>query len=335
MSRTLLIDSIVRQTTVLIAQLATAAGNRPSLAHVANQVLMNLVSELKAQGLGNKVIADMFGMALRTYHDRVARLSESQSESGRSLWDAVLAYIQEKGPVLRADVLRRFHRDGEAMVRGVLRDLVSSGLLFRSGQGDHTMFRAAAPEEQGLSASASAEASANMLLVAIHRHGPCTGAEVQKLVPLGDAELTAQLERLVADGRLSREPGTAGANAQYRTERIFIPYGAPEGWEAAVLDHYQTVVAAVSAKLRQGRTHARSDDAVGGSTYHLDIWEGHPLERDALGFLANVRRQAVALRSEVEAYNAQHKRPADAAEMRVVSYVGQTVFHEGADDHEA
>ena len=75
MSRTLLIDSIVRQTTVLIASLATASGNRPSLAHLANQVLGNLVGELKAQGLGNKVIADMLGMALRTYHDRVARLA--------------------------------------------------------------------------------------------------------------------------------------------------------------------------------------------------------------------------------------------------------------------
>lgn len=62
MAGTLLIDSIVRQTTVLIATLATATGNRPSLAHVANQVLLNLADELKARGIGNKVVADMFGM---------------------------------------------------------------------------------------------------------------------------------------------------------------------------------------------------------------------------------------------------------------------------------
>jgi hypothetical protein len=49
-----LIDSIVRQTTILIAQLATSAGARAPLAHVANQVFLELVSELKAQGLGNK-----------------------------------------------------------------------------------------------------------------------------------------------------------------------------------------------------------------------------------------------------------------------------------------
>lgn len=328
MSRTLLIDSIVRQTTVLIASLATAAGHRPSLAHLANQVLGNLVGELKAQGLGNKVIADMFGMALRTYHDRVARLSESQSESGRSLWDAVLAHIQERGPILRADVLRRFNRDGEAMVRGVLRDLVSTGLVFRTGQGDHTAFRASTPEEQGLSTSASDEVSANLILVAVHRHGPCTQAEVQQLVPMSESALEERLARLVADGRLARE------GERYRTERIFIPYGAPEGWEAGVLDHYQAMITAICAKLRQGRTHAEQGEAIGGSTYHLDIWEGHPLEREAVGFLANVRRQAVALRTAIEQHNAAHPRPKDAAEMRVISYVGQAVLNEG-EEHDA
>jgi len=327
MSRTLLIDSIVRQTTVLIASLATAAGHRPSLAHLANQVLGNLVGELKAQGLGNKVIADMFGMALRTYHDRVARLAESQSESGRSLWDAVLGHIQERGTILRADVLRRFNRDGEAMVRGVLRDLVSTGLVFRSGQGDHTAYRAATPEEQGLSSSASEEASANMILVAIHRHGPCTATEAQKLVPIAENALEAMLARLVADGRLASEAAANGV--RYRSERIFIPYGAPEGWEAGVLDHYQAVITAVCAKLQQGRTHAERDEGTGGSTYHLDVWDGHPLEREAVGFLANMRRQAVALRSAIETHNASHARPEGALEKRVISYVGQAVLTEG------
>jgi hypothetical protein len=329
MSRTLLIDSIVRQTTVLIASLATAAGHRPSLAHLANQVLGSLVGELKSQGLGNKVIADMFGMALRTYHDRVARLSESQSEGGRSLWDAVLGHIQERGPVLRADVLRRFNRDGDAMVRGVLRDLVSTGLVFRTGQGDHTAFRAATPEEQGLSSSTSDEVSANLIWVAIHRHGPCSAAEVQQLVPMSESALDERLARLVSDGRLARE-GSA-QSAVYRSERIFIPYGAPEGWEAGVLDHYQAMITAVCAKLRQGRTHAEQGETIGGSTYHLDVWEGHPLEQDAVGFLADVRRRAVALRTAIEAHNALHPRPKGAAEKRVISYVGQAVLSEGED----
>lgn len=46
----LLIDAIVRQTTVLIAQLSTAAGIRAPLAHVADQVFVELSRELEAQG---------------------------------------------------------------------------------------------------------------------------------------------------------------------------------------------------------------------------------------------------------------------------------------------
>src|SRR6185295_8389263 len=97
----LLIDSIVRQTTVLIAQLATAAGVRAPLAHVANQVFVDLTKELREQGVAQKVIADMFGMALRTYQSKVQRLTESGTYGGRSLWEATLEFVQDKGTVLR------------------------------------------------------------------------------------------------------------------------------------------------------------------------------------------------------------------------------------------
>jgi hypothetical protein len=47
---------------VLIAQLATTAGARAPLAHTANRVFLDLTRELKQQGLGSKVISDMFGL---------------------------------------------------------------------------------------------------------------------------------------------------------------------------------------------------------------------------------------------------------------------------------
>src|SRR5689334_15018298 len=326
MPGTLLIDSIVRQTTVLIATLATATGNRPSLAHIANQVLANLAAELKAQGIGNKVIADTFGMALRTYHDRVARLSESRSDSGRSLWDAVYAYLEQHQNRLRAEVLQRFSRDDQAMVRGVLRDLVRSGLVFQSGQGDHTQYRAATAEERGRFGGDHEGARASMIVVAVHHHGPCTRAQIQALVPIADAALDAALAQLVADGGLQLEAplDPNAGEPRYRAERVFIAYGDPAGWEAAVFDHYQALVLAVCEKARGGQLRADRAEAVGGSTYHLDVWEGHPLEREALGFLAQMRRQAVALRSAIEAHNATHPRPQDAREKRVLAYVGQT-----------
>jgi hypothetical protein len=51
----LLIDSVVRQTTVLIAELATSGGLRAPLAHVADQVSLDLASELERQGVSRKV----------------------------------------------------------------------------------------------------------------------------------------------------------------------------------------------------------------------------------------------------------------------------------------
>src|SRR5690606_37271155 len=55
----LLIDAIMHQTTVLIAQLSTAAGIRAPLAHVADQVFVELAREIEAQGVSRKVAADM------------------------------------------------------------------------------------------------------------------------------------------------------------------------------------------------------------------------------------------------------------------------------------
>ncbi|HTV25017.1 MAG TPA: hypothetical protein VMG12_40265, partial [Polyangiaceae bacterium] len=112
-----LIDAIVRQTTILIAQLATLGGGRAQLAHTANQVFLDLSAALREHGVGSKVIADMFGLALRTYQERVRRLSESQTMRGRSLWEAVLEHIEARGPILRADVLGRFGRDDLGAVR--------------------------------------------------------------------------------------------------------------------------------------------------------------------------------------------------------------------------
>lgn len=48
MDTKLLIDAIVRQTTVLIAQLSTAAGIRAPLAHVADQVFVALAQEIES-----------------------------------------------------------------------------------------------------------------------------------------------------------------------------------------------------------------------------------------------------------------------------------------------
>src|SRR5690606_12009703 len=117
MTLELLIHAIVRQTTILIAQLATSGGVRAPLAQIANQVFLDLVRELERQGVSRKVSADMFGLGLRTYRRKIRRLSESSTEKGRSLWEVVLEHIKQQQLVTRREVLIRFSRDDEAQVR--------------------------------------------------------------------------------------------------------------------------------------------------------------------------------------------------------------------------
>jgi chromosome segregation and condensation protein ScpB len=318
----LLIDALVRQTTVLLAQLATAAGTRAPLAHTANQVFMDLVRELKDQGLGNKVIADMFGLTLRTYHNKIARLSESSTDRGRSLWEAVLGYIEEKGPIARAAVLARFGRDDVETVKGVLKDLVDSGLVYRTGRGDAITYCITSATETVRDADLE-ERNANLVWVAIFRYGPILRARLAEIVPLEDAAMDRALARLVSDGRV--EQASDNDALSYSSTTCVIPVGDSAGWEAAVFDHYQAMVTAICRKLQGGTKTARPGEWIGGSTYHYDVWRGHPQFDEVVGFLSEVRERAVLLRKQVEAYNKGHE-PDEQTALRVTAYVGQTII---------
>jgi hypothetical protein len=71
---------------------------------------------LAAQGVTNNVIADMFGMALSTYHRRVRAASDSKTDVGRSVWEAALDFIRAREPVSGSEVQHRFKYD-DAMQR--------------------------------------------------------------------------------------------------------------------------------------------------------------------------------------------------------------------------
>ncbi|MDD9935207.1 MAG: winged helix DNA-binding domain-containing protein [Myxococcales bacterium] len=319
---TYLIDSVVRQTTILIAALATASGNRASLARVANQVFLDLVGELKQQGVGNKVIADMFGLALRTYHNKVARLSESVTFSGKSLWEAVLGHVRDKGPLTRGEVLHRFRRDDGMVVRGVLKDLVDSGLLLRSGSGDGTRYEPAREDDDDAGGRDPEAALASMVLVAINEHGPIDRDGLLQHLPVGEPVLERVLRKLADDGRLTVEE--IDGELHYRCEHYVIGFNDPDGWEAAVFDHYQAMVTAICDKLRRGRAQAVPAESVGGSTYTFDVWPGHPLQDEVLQFLSALRSRARDLRERVDEYNESHAAPGDGT-LHITTYVGQGV----------
>ena len=322
MNVNLLIDNIVRQTTVLVAQLATAAGGRAPLAHVAGQVFVELVRELKTQGVGNKVIADMFGLTLRTYHDRVRRASESMTERGSSLWEAVLRYARQRQMLTRAQLLQRFSADDEANVRGVLSDLVESGLLFKSGRGDHTTYRAASDAEASAVLASDPDASAaGMIWVLLHQGGPRSAEELGRELNLSADSVQRALVTLLAQGRC-REEG-----ARYCADQCVILYGDEIGWEAALFDHFQAMVTAIASKVTQGKSRAAFGETTGGSTYHFDLYRAHPKEREVLELLSSVRERASALRAEVERIASEQPAAPDAEAYRVVFYVGQNTVN--------
>jgi hypothetical protein len=333
MNAQVLINAVVRHTTVLIAQLATSGGLRSPLAHLANQVFLDLATELERQGVSRKVSADMFGLALRGYQRRVQRLTESSSARGRSLWEAVLSEVSSAPFKTRADLLRRFANDDEALVRGVLHDLVESGLLFGSGSGVNAVYRATTPDELGASQGALGKQDLDELVwVTVFREGPLLRSALQERVAAAVEPFQAALSRLVETGRL-RESAADG-EPSYSSGEFFIPLGANAGWAASVLDHFLAVTRTISAKLREG-TSSGASDRIGGSTYTFVVWPGHPHEAEVVGELRRFREWGSALRARVDAFNREHGVPDEYCE--VVSYAGQCTTERvgdelGADD---
>lgn len=322
MNAQILIDAVVRQTMVLIAQLSTADGVRSPLSHVADEVFIGLVRELESQGVGKKVIADMFGLALRSYQQKVHRLSESATRRGVTLWSAIHSFLGEQASATREEVLAHFKHDEELKVRGILSDLVESGLVCRSGKGKDCRYRLADHEELeqlGNAASADSEATnAALVWVQIYREGPIERARLAELLPLPQAALNAALERLVREERVRLEQR---ANGTYcTTEQCLIPVGEAAGWEAAVIDHHRAVLNALAAKVVSGKHTSAAADEVGGTTWSFDLWPGHPREREVRKLLSSLRAQVVPLWDEVAAYNREH-RPAHTYSVSV--YCGQ------------
>lgn len=325
----ILIDSIVQQTTVLIAQLATSGGVRAPLAHVANQVFSDLALELERQGLSRKVTADMFGISLRSYQRRVVRVRESVSERGRSLWEAVFEYLSSRGVTTRAEVLTRFNRDDEELVRGILRDLVESGVVFSTGTGVDTVYRATGEEEFGQLRSAEAIRGLDEFVWAVvYRQGPVTLPRLAELVKVPLDEIKVVAARLVDAGRIQQVQ--LDGEPQYRSMRLVVENGAAVGWEASVYDHFQAMVRTIGARLTLDQDVEAYRSNIGGSTYGLEVGPDHPLREEVLGVLADFRTRLSDLRQRVVAYNDAH--PSTGLRERVVVYAGEVVSVDHKDE---
>ena len=330
MNPQLLIDAIVRQTTVLVARLSTAEGVRSPLGHIAHEVFVGLVAELENQGVSKKVIADMFGMALRSYRQKVQRLGESATTRGLTLWTAVQRFLAERGSASRAELIAHFQYDEEASVRGILADLTESGLLVRSGRGEETRYRVATAEELrdagAFVESRPQDSLAALVWVHIYREGPLSLERLAQLVPLSRAALEGAVDVLISEKRVRRE--ARGGVEQLTAEHVLIPVGETAGWEAAVIDHHGSVLNAIAAKL-SGRTRtSATTDEVGGTTLTFDLWPGHPREQEVRRLLRSTREHVLPLWEQVEAYNREHERP-DIYQVHF--YCGQYLVQEEED----
>jgi hypothetical protein len=319
----LLIDGLVRQTTVLIAELATSGGVRAPLAHVANQVFLDLAAELERQGVSRKVSADMFGLALRSYQRKIARLRESSTERGRSLWAAVYDFLAGREVTTRSEVLRHFRPDGEELVGSVLHDLAENGFVFASGRGAGTAYRVVTSDELERLASENEPNVDAMVWTIVYREGPIAESDLVRRTLVSGEALAASLKRL-QDARHVTLREEQGARI-WASSELVIAVDADAGWEAAVLDHFQALVRTIVAKLRSnGNREAAS--LVGGSTYTFVVWPEHPHYDEVCRELADFRARRSELRARVDAHNDTHGIPPH--HRKVISYFGQCVISE-------
>ena len=237
----LLIDGIVRQTTVLIAQLSTSAGVRAPLAHVADQIFLELSAEIAAQGVSRKVAADMFGMALRSYQKKLRRLTESASVRNRTLWEAVMDFVSEQGSATRDRILERFRYDEEREVAAVLNDLVGQGLIYATGKGNNSMYKLSSEDDRKELAQKDTEESVlQMAWLALYRRA-LTRSELVAFLNADEHAVNAAVSRLLADGHISES-----SDGKLSAETFLVPVGAERGWEAAVFDHFSAMAGAIA-----------------------------------------------------------------------------------------
>lgn len=315
----LLVDAIVQQTTVLIAQLSTNAGVRAPLAHFADQVFLSLSREIEAQGVKRKVVADMFGMALRGYQKKTQRAAASASQQGKTLFEAILEFVESSRGCSREALLHRFRHDNEREVAGVLNDLVENGLLYTTGAGQQALYGLTSEaERQQFTRRSDTQALASMALGLIYRNPGIAAPELVTLLNVASSELDAALASLVSDGRVEQEA------SGYRAPRFLIAADAPHGWEAAVFDHFQAVCTAIANKVQLRHQRNAMSHLVGGSTLHFELTADHPGLPKVLKLLEQVRELTDGVWDEVYRYNEQHP-ASDNERINLTLYFGQNL----------
>lgn len=316
MSSSLLIDALLHQLARLVAQLAVE--ERSSLAHVADRFQLQLVQELRRRGLGHKVIADIFGLPLRTYHERIKRLDEHKLSRSKTIRDAMIGFVHKQSCVTRDSLDLRFRLDDERIVRSVLRDLVETGVLeHKTGDQGHLYVVAEPPVGES-----EVERIDALILIALQDIEAATVDELAEVLGASHERIALRLTALAADGRINQV--VQGGEVRFASLEIEIGYGQASGRDAAIFDHVRAMVSALTAKL-DGKSAAHRGDEVGGSTYVFDLSANNALAEEVTSLLQQVRDRASDLRRRVLAVRGSE---GNSHHARVTVYVGQWVHRE-------
>jgi hypothetical protein len=319
-----LIDAVVRHTTAFIAQLSTSAGLRAPLAHIADQVFLDLSREIEAQGVSRKVVASMFGMALRGYQRKVQRLTESSTHKGKTLWEALVEHLHVQGPSVRANLMKRFEPDGEEHVAAVLRDLTDSGVVYSTGRGDSAIFGLSTEQDrERILLETHGENLEAAAWYAIYRQTQ-TYVELRAALGGDEQETRRVTQNLIDQGLVAASADVLADDTVLESGRFLVPVGAEHGFEVAVFDHYRAVLDAVANKLRLRTEDPVAASCVGGTTLVFDVHPEHPMKEDVIALLEGVRRHCNELWDRVSVYNREH--PFDRERLEEVTfYFGQNV----------
>jgi len=222
-------------------------------------------------------------------------------------------------------VLARFRYEPDCMVRGILRELVSTGLVDRNGRGASAELSATVEIEMTPTSGQSKEdANAALAWVQVYRRGPIGFEPLAKITQLPHDELNDALNKLLGDRRIERD-----SCFNYSAPSCVPRVGEQASWQASIFDHYRALVDAIIIKLNVGRTQTQMRDKVGGTTLSFDVWPEHPFASEIFGLLARFRSEAIPLWEEVAKHNQKNHTPPDGVS-KVTFYFGQAVSDQEA-----